>query len=58
MHGVGVVPNNEPGLLAFLAAEILRGRKVSVFPEGGMVKDRRILDENGNRIDRGEWETQ
>jgi esterase/lipase len=43
LRGLGVVPNNQPGLLAFLAAEVLRGRKVSVFPEGGMVKDRRVL---------------
>jgi acyl-CoA synthetase (AMP-forming)/AMP-acid ligase II/esterase/lipase/1-acyl-sn-glycerol-3-phosphate acyltransferase len=38
----GAVPNSHPGLLAFLAAEILRGRKVIFFPEGSMIKDRRI----------------
>lgn len=48
MRGVGVVPNNQPGLLAFFAAEILRGRKVSVFPEGGMVKDRKVTDDDGH----------
>jgi len=42
--GVGAVPNDMPGLLPFLAAEILRGRKVSIFPEGGMVKDRAVVD--------------
>ena len=42
LWSVGAVPNNHPGLLAFLAAEILRGRKVIIFPEGGMNKDRRI----------------
>jgi len=47
MYGVGAMPNNQPGLLAFLAAEILRGRKVVMFPEGGMVKDRRVLDSDG-----------
>lgn len=47
LMGVGAVPNDLPGLLPFLAAEILRGRKVIVFPEGGMVKDRRTLDEEG-----------
>lgn len=47
LRGVGAVPNNLPGLLPFLAAEILRGRKVVVFPEGGMVKDRRVLAEDG-----------
>ena len=41
LWGVGAVPNNHPGLLAFLAAEILRGRKVIIFPEGGMNKERR-----------------
>ncbi|NIO11998.1 MAG: alpha/beta fold hydrolase [Deltaproteobacteria bacterium] len=47
LKNVGAVPNNHPRLLAFLAEEILRGRKVIVFPEGGMVKDRRVLDHRG-----------
>lgn len=48
LAAVGAVPNDMPGLLPFLAAEILRGRKVSIFPEGGMVKDRAVVDpENG-----------
>lgn len=47
LRGVGAVPNTLPGLLPFLAAEILRGRKIVVFPEGGMVKDRRVLDSTG-----------
>ena len=45
--GGGGVPSDLPGLLPFLAAEILRGRKVIVFPEGGMVKDRRSIDNKG-----------
>lgn len=40
LWGVGAVPSNHHGLLAFLAAEILRGQKVIIFPEGGMMKDR------------------
>ncbi|NIW86840.1 MAG: alpha/beta fold hydrolase [Gammaproteobacteria bacterium] len=44
---LGAVPNNHPRLLPFLAAEVLRGRKVVLFPEGGMVKDRRVIDANG-----------
>jgi esterase/lipase len=44
---IGGVPNNHPRLLPFLAEEILRGRKVIIFPEGGMVKDRRVLDRSG-----------
>jgi len=47
LRGVGAVPNNHPHLLPFLAAEILRGRKVVIFPEGGMVKDRRVMDDQG-----------
>jgi esterase/lipase/1-acyl-sn-glycerol-3-phosphate acyltransferase len=47
LWSVGAVPTDHPGLLAFLAAEILRGRKVIVFPEGGMIKDRRVVDDQG-----------
>lgn len=45
--GLGAVPNTYPRLLPFLAEEILKGRKVVVFPEGGMVKDRLVLDSHG-----------
>jgi esterase/lipase len=44
---LGAVPNDLPDLLPFLALEILHGRKVVVFPEGGMVKDRLVVDERG-----------
>ncbi len=44
---VGAVPNRLPDLLPFLAAESLKGRKIIVFPEGGIVKDRRVVDEHG-----------
>jgi esterase/lipase len=47
LRELGVVPNNHPQLMALLARDILRGRKVVVFPEGGMVKDRQVLDEDG-----------
>jgi len=47
LAALGGVPNDHPRLLPFLAEEVLRGRKVIVFPEGGMVKDRRVLDERG-----------
>ena len=39
--------NKKQCLRASLAAEILRGRKVVMFPEGSMIKDRRILDSEG-----------
>lgn len=45
---VGVFPHDHPRLLPMLAAQILRGRKVIVFPEGGMVKDRRVMDRQGH----------
>jgi esterase/lipase len=44
--GAGAVPNNLPGLLPFLAAELLKGHKVSIFPEGAMMKTRQILNED------------
>ncbi len=47
LRSVGAVPNKYPRLMPFLAAEILRGRKVIIFPEGGMVKDRRVKDKRG-----------
>jgi esterase/lipase len=36
-----------PGLFPFLAREILHGRKLVIFPEGGMVKDKRVVDQKG-----------
>ena len=48
LRDVGAVPNDLPGLLPFLAAEILRGRKIVIFPEGGMVKDRRVMETDGS----------
>ena len=44
---LGVVPNNHPDLMLMLAIDILRGRKIIIFPEGGMVKNRQVIDENG-----------
>ena len=47
LYSIGVVPNDLPNLFPFLAREILHGRKLVVFPEGGMVKDKRVIDEQG-----------
>lgn len=47
LAAVGAVPNDIEGLLPFLAVEILKGRKLVIFPEGGMVKDRRVVDRCG-----------
>lgn len=48
LKSVGVVPSNMPNLFTFMATEILHGRKLILFPEGGMVKDKRVLDASGN----------
>jgi esterase/lipase len=47
LRGLGAVPNDYPNLFPFLASELVRGRKVILFPEGGMVKDRRVVDKKG-----------
>ncbi len=43
----GAVPHDHPQLFPLLACQILRGRKVIIFPEGEMVKDRRAVDRHG-----------
>ena len=47
LRNLGVVPNDHPHLMELLATDILRGRKIVVFPEGGMVKDRKVIDDRG-----------
>ncbi|GJM05426.1 MAG: hypothetical protein DHS20C09_14170 [marine bacterium B5-7] len=44
---VGVIPSDHEELLPMLVAEIIRGRKVIIFPEGGMIKDRRVMNDKG-----------
>ena len=48
LRDLGVVPNDHPSLMEVLARDVLRGRKVVVFPEGGMVKNRQVIDERGD----------
>lgn len=47
LYSVGVIPNDLPNLFPFLAREILHGRKLVIFPEGGMVKDKRVVNQKG-----------
>lgn len=44
---VGVIPNDHDEVLPMLVADIIRGRKVVIYPEGGMIKDRRVIDHKG-----------
>ena len=48
LRDVGAVPNDHSELLTLLAIDILKGRKIVIFPEGGMVKDRQVIDATGN----------
>ncbi len=45
---VGVIPHDHQKLFPNLARQIFLGRKVIIFPEGGMVKDHRVMDNQGN----------
>jgi len=47
LYSIGVIPNDLPDLFPFMVREILHDRKLVVFPEGGMVKDKRVVDRQG-----------
>lgn len=47
LRSIGVVPNTMENLFPFLASEILHGRKLIIFPEGGMVKDKQVVNDKG-----------
>jgi esterase/lipase len=44
---IGAVPTNFPEVIHFMACEINRGYKAIIFPEGAMIKDRRVLGPKG-----------
>lgn len=44
---LGAVPHSYSDILNFLPREINRGIKLVVFPEGGMIKDKSVVDKNG-----------
>jgi len=48
LYDLGAVPSDHPDLMPMLARDILKGRKIVIFPEGGMVKDRQVVDDHGN----------
>lgn len=47
LSSVGAVPHDHENLLPILSTQILKGRKIIIFPEGGMVKDRQVVDQKG-----------
>ncbi|MFW5444350.1 MAG: alpha/beta fold hydrolase [Methylococcaceae bacterium] len=47
LNNIGVIPHNHQQLFANLARQVFLGRKVIIFPEGGMVKDHRVVDNKG-----------
>ena len=48
LNNIGVIPHDHRALFPLLARQVFLGRKVIIFPEGGMVKDHRVLDKQGN----------
>lgn len=48
LQHVGVFPHDHDRLFSLLTSQIMRGRKVIIFPEGGMIKDRKVIDDKGN----------
>ncbi len=45
---LGGIPNDTKALMYQVSKDILQKQKLVAFPEGGIVKDRRILDEQGH----------
>lgn len=59
---IGGIPHDSKKLFPILAYQVLKGQKVIIFPEGGMVKDRKVLKEkDGYKIysrTREQWRAQ
>ncbi len=47
LSDLGGIPNNADSLMYHVSKDILQQQKLIAFPEGGIVKDRKILDEKG-----------
>jgi esterase/lipase len=48
LQHVGVFPHDHDRLFSLLTSQIMRGRKVIIFPEGSMIKDHKVIDDEGN----------
>lgn len=47
LSSVGAVPDNLPNMMDFMVGELNQGHKLVIFPEGAMIKDRRVRDREG-----------
>lgn len=47
LRSVGAMPNNLKNIMDFMVGEINEGKSLVIFPEGGMIKDRRVRNEEG-----------
>ncbi|MGH8552095.1 MAG: alpha/beta fold hydrolase, partial [Methylococcales bacterium] len=47
LASVGAIPHDHENLLPILTRQVLQGRKIIIFPEGGMIKDRQVMDSTG-----------
>jgi len=55
LKSVGAIPNNIKQIMEYLVDETNLGRKLIIFPEGGMIKDRKVRDDEG-RLAVYKWE--
>jgi len=47
LRSLGAIPTNMRGIIDFMGDEILAGRKMVIFPEGSMIKDKKVVDQRG-----------
>ncbi len=47
LAGIGAIPTDLENVIHFMACEINRGYKAVIFPEGAMIKNRRVLGPKG-----------
>lgn len=47
LKSVGAIPNNLHNIMDYMVDEINAGHKLVIFPEGGMIKDRKVRDSEG-----------
>lgn len=47
LRGVGAVPDNLPNMMDYMVEELNHGHKLVIFPEGAMIKDRKVRDRQG-----------